>query len=220
MLDSKLNIDALTVEVFLSQIIAAQKELQNDYMAHRVLWRAFGLTKESAGQVQPFRFRKESIPQAEGISRYLVQSAQKPLWEDVDGIQAECKKLQLNIHQGQQMEFRLLANVQRHNTATDRKVAVSNPALLMAWLTRQAEKSGFEVLDATIEKPACEVHTAYGKGSTGRAHHDRPLHVFRLNQVRFDGVLRVLNPILLQKAILQGVGPKAAFGCGLLSVLP
>lgn len=210
--------NTIEAQAFLSRITAPPEVIENDYMAHRVFWRAFGLTPESAGQVQPFRFRKEGADTGQGLCNYLVQSAQEPAWEGVQGIQAECKRISLALESGQQMAFRLLANVQKHDTATDRKVAVTEPSKLIEWLTRQGEKHGFSILDAETRRPPSDVHSAYEKGTAGRAHNDRPRHVFRLNRIQFDGVLQIEDPALMIDAMVKGIGAKAAFGCGLLTV--
>lgn len=210
------------VEYYLSRISAPWRVIQNAYGAHRVFWRAFGLTEEQKPEHQPFRFRlQDSIDPRDEFVEYLVQSAQAPDWSEVLGIRADTKKVSFNAESGQAYHFRLLANISKQLTLPNgktKRVSVNRPADIEQWLIQQGQRHGFEIVSLIFEKPECEAQQSFHKGTSHLAAADRPKHEFQLNKTRFDGQLAVKDPDLFRNAIMSGIGPKAAFGFGMLSV--
>lgn len=54
--------------------------------------------------------------------------------------------------------------------------------------------------------------------ATGRKVDERGEHLVSIKMARFDGLLHVVDASLLKEALVVGIGPTKAFGCGLLSL--
>lgn len=72
-----------------------------------------------------------------------------------------------------------------------------------AWLTRQGEKCGFEIIGCREEEP----YDIRGKRSTG---------MMILRVVRFMGTLCVTDAVAFRRAYEKGIGPEKAYGLGML----
>jgi CRISPR system Cascade subunit CasE len=77
----------------------------------------------------------------------------------------------------------------------------------LAWLDRQAARHGFSVHGVTASRDE------FINGS-------KPGHTIKFFAVRFDGLLQVVQSDLFGRALVDGIGPAKAFGCGLLSLAP
>jgi CRISPR system Cascade subunit CasE len=73
------------------------------------------------------------------------------------------------------------------------------------WLIRQGLRHGFEVLAVRADN--------YRQPRLGGRGRD-----IRYSSLDFTGLLRVNQPEAFTRALLQGIGPAKAFGCGLLLV--
>jgi len=190
----------------------ARLDLSDPYQMHRSLVRAF---VSDPAQVPPrFLWRlEESHPQQE--STVLLQSAQAP---DFSELQArpgylsenlECalssKSVDLTrlVAFGVQYRFRLVANptVSREG----KRFGLVGEADQVAWLTRQGERHGF------LLKSTLVVNSHYIKTRKAGA-------VVSLLRVQYEGVLCVCAAERFCSALLAGIGPGKALGCGLLSV--
>jgi CRISPR system Cascade subunit CasE len=84
------------------------------------------------------------------------------------------------------------------------------------WLYSRAKKHGFDIVfsEAEFEGEKEQLNI------TGYTQHRFEGHgkSIRLSTLDFDGVLRVTDPTLFQKIVLQGLGPAKGFGCGLMLV--
>ena len=206
----------------------ARRDLALPYELHRTLARAF-----STAEGQDYRaahnvlFRLEPTMPSQ-LPTVLVQSTNVPNWAalplDYATTPVPCKSLELILTPGQVLGFRLLANptrkVAREGRSQGRRVPLLDTTLDDAeltpahqWLRRKAQLSGFEVLHAFSE--AHSLNAAPAAPATGSSFAKRSLPLYG---VRFDGLLRVLDPQLLTQALQQGVGPAKTFGCGLLSL--
>jgi len=62
----------------------------------------------------------------------------------------------------------------------------------------------------------------YPSGQPEGARADRLLYqanmAGKIQPVRFQGILQVVNPGALQETTIKGIGPAKSFGCGLLSL--
>lgn len=76
-----------------------------------------------------------------------------------------------------------------------------------AWLTSQAKRHGFEVMDGTLNVDAYTQHR--GRKAD-----------IQFSTVDFSGELTVSNPEPLIAALGHGIGRAKAFGCGLMLVRP
>lgn len=90
-----------------------------------------------------------------------------------------------------------------------RRVCYRGEELQLAWLERKAEQAGFRV--DSIMATSAGIIRAYRT----RAPDEKPMVFYG---VRFDGVLQVVAPELLVKAVEQGIGSAKGFGFGLLSI--
>lgn len=175
-----------------------------------------------------FLFRID--PQPGGRAVILVQSATKPDWgyafHNADYLlaaPAEVKAFDPRFTKGQHLRFRLLANPTKRFSKNSRErdgkpVAekwvgkrVPVPAeQLKEWFARRATAGGFSVDKDSITVQPGYVYVNKTLSEEGR----------RLRSVRYDGILEVTDPALLEETIVHGMGPGKAFGFGLLSVSP
>lgn len=79
----------------------------------------------------------------------------------------------------------------------------------LAWLERQGEKSGFEILSDRVRIDGYEQHRVTRKGSA-RAR--------EFSTIDFEGLLTVRDPAALLTAIAHGFGASKAYGCGLMLI--
>nr|WP_254846595.1 type I-E CRISPR-associated protein Cas6/Cse3/CasE [Hymenobacter sp. CRA2] len=155
-------------------------------------------------------------------STVLVQSATAPDWARLPAgylhQTAQCKPLSLAPTHGQILGFRLVANPTKKVARPDHRQG-SRVALLdvgraedgtpaQQWLHRKATRSGFEVLHVFSEGFPL---------SSARASHQQKGQL-PLYGARFDGLLRVTDPALLNNALNQGIGSAKAFVFRLLSL--
>ena len=159
----------------------------------------------------------------------LVQSALAPDWSTLDPAvllppdpfdprpNPAVKPVELPLQAGQRLAFRLWANptlkkVRRDENGERRN---SNRAPLLRedeqveWLRKRAGMGGFTVLGVTV-----------GQTQEQKLWKKKGTPPITLVTVQFDGILRVDRPDALREAVLAGLGPAKAFGCGLLSLAP
>jgi len=190
----------------------ARRDLADAYDMHRTLMRAFA----TDGQEVPGRFLWRLEP---GLNPWasptlLVQSCRCGNWDVLQGMPdylqrpAESKPLDLEtlLDAQQRYRFRLLANPTVSRAG--KRYGLVGESEQLGWLRRQGERHGFEVPSAGIL--ACGL---LDSRRGGRA----PI---RLRTVCFEGLLRVERAADLRLALVGGIGPGKAFGCGLLSLAP
>ncbi|WP_103503356.1 MULTISPECIES: type I-E CRISPR-associated protein Cas6/Cse3/CasE [unclassified Streptomyces] len=130
--------------------------------------------------------------------------------------------------------FRLTANPVRHTRrekdpvgTPTKRTAHRTPAHQKAWLLKQQDRGGFEV----VEKPKERRLLEYGDEhelvlrdhSPSRFRREPGAAVgndVRFTQVTFDGRLRITDVAKLRTAMTQGIGKAKAYGCGLLTLAP
>ncbi|MDV6376273.1 type I-E CRISPR-associated protein Cas6/Cse3/CasE [Deinococcus arenicola] len=169
----------------------------------RLLWRLDTLEDPDSGQATP---------------AVLVQSMTQPDWgalnaRDPDYLSAwDVRTLNLSptLSEGRVLHFRLRANVTVRRADEQGRSArhgVYRPEEQLAWLDRQGERGGFDVLGADITRSE-RVRTRKGK------------QVITLHAVTFEGALQVLDPTAVMGAVRGGLGHAKSLGCGLLSLAP
>lgn len=215
------GVDPIPDCLHLSRVVVETQLLADDYAAHRLFWRAYGLTDQSVGQQQPFRFRREL--QTDAMTTYLVQSQVCPQWNGVIGLEEVQSRVinfpQMCLEAGDIFRFRLKAALHRNCTRTRKTVAIRDPADIFSWLSAHASSNGFEVEPHhVIHTPARRAdHRSRIKNcADGNEPHSH--RFFGINEVLFDGYLRVTHASLFTRALSTGIGPKAAYGYGLLSI--
>lgn len=197
----------------------ARRDLADPYDMHRTLTRAF----VSGADNTPARFlwRLEAGSNAWAAPQLLVQSATAGNWEVLQALPGylqpdprqacqspgvECRELDLAtmLQPGRRFRFRLLANPTV--TRERKRYGLVEESAQLDWLARQGERHGFAVLGALVtasERLNCQRKQGLG---------------IVLQRVCFEGHLQVRDSDVLAGALLGGIGPAKAFGCGLLSL--
>lgn len=187
---------------------AARRDLADPYEMHRTLVRAF-VTDHT--QVPP-RFLWRLEPQlAPGKAVVLVQSAQSADWSGLrsnrDYLQnmPETKHVSLDqlLEANAAYRFRLLANPTV--TRNGKRYGLVTEDAQLEWLNRQGKHHGF--LTQAVMVTATDILKS-------RKHEG----VISLRRVCYDGILQVVDVPKVKAALLSGIGPGKAFGCGLLSL--
>lgn len=197
------------------------------YDAHQALWRVFG---DHPDRERDFLYRRT------GENAFLTVSVRPP--EDAAGLWAiRTKEYAPRLTAGERVYFALCANPvrkardahgkqKRHDVVQDaRKKLEERGVPKDEWPTRPAlaQKAGFEWLTARQEHLGIELEEegflveaytlqafAKARSREGRVH---------LGVLDMKGFARVEDPKRLHEALMQGVGPAKAYGCGLLTVM-
>ncbi|WP_020598401.1 type I-E CRISPR-associated protein Cas6/Cse3/CasE [Spirosoma panaciterrae] len=200
----------------------ALRDVSSPYELHRTLSHAFQTESGVDYRAQHgVLFRLESVGYGAALPTVLVQSLTEPNWNELPEAyflnRPELKPISPAFSVGQTLAFRLVANPtkkeKREGKSQGRRVALLNieqedgstPANV--WLRRKGEQHGFQVLYATTD----DFWLGADRRSQGK-------NAIPLYGVRFDGLLQVSQPNLLQQALISGIGPAKAFGFGLISV--
>jgi CRISPR system Cascade subunit CasE len=115
------------------------------------------------------------------------------------------------VEQHAELRFRLRANPTKRidrrqaDPLAGKRVSLRDPEEQLGWLHRKLEAAGAAVQMATITDGGVL------RGEREGAH-------VRYEVVRFDGVLRVLDPGTLETSVRSGIGVGKGYGLGLLSL--
>jgi CRISPR system Cascade subunit CasE len=156
----------------------------------------------------------------------LVQSVSEPDWNLLPkgySFPIQSNSFSLEFIQGQSFQFRLVANPTKKEKREGRKqgrrqalpdfqpLQTENDELTpaQAWLRRKGEQHGFEILWAISEA------FWLGPGVNESVAQKQSLPLYG---VRFEGILRVIEPEKFILGIREGIGSAKAFGFGLLSL--
>ncbi|MGW4816778.1 type I-E CRISPR-associated protein Cas6/Cse3/CasE [Kitasatospora cineracea] len=101
----------------------------------------------------------------------------------------------------------------------------------LAWFLDRTTRWGFTIPEARTDTPAPGLDAPDGNGPSAREVRitDRDRRTFTkpgtrtpvtLTTATFEGHLRISDPALLKTALLEGIGPSKAYGCGLLTLAP
>ncbi|MFC5697831.1 type I-E CRISPR-associated protein Cas6/Cse3/CasE [Pseudomonas sp. GCM10022186] len=188
----------------------ARRDLGDAYEMHRTLVRAFVVDGHSA----PARFlwRLEAGGNAWATPVVLVQAAVEADWSVLQGLPSylqrpvESKRLALEewVEGGGRYRFRLQANPTV--TRRGKRHGLVGEAEQLAWLGRQGERHGFSV-EAALVTASDVLASRKGEGRIS------------VQRACFEGVLQVQSLDTFSRALIAGIGPAKAFGCGLLSVV-
>lgn len=189
----------------------ARRDLADPYDMHRTLVRAFVRDEREAPPRILWRLEPS---QAWDDAVVLVQSRDAGDWSFLAGspgyLQAAedalCSKAFEPAglaQQGAVVRFRLAANPTV--TRAGKRIGLVGEDSQLEWLGRQGQRHGFDLRSALV----CAGGRLHGrKGSTR-------MTVLR---VLFEGFLEVRDTESLTRAIVDGIGPGKAFGCGMLSL--
>lgn len=196
--------------MYLSRVLLKPGQLDNAWQWHRALWTLFPGIERESGESSPFLFRVESVNLQQG-AQVLMQSSIEPEHESDRAMLQAKKDLQRQLRVGQQLAFSLVANVTktiRDQDNPERKLRV--PLIVeeqqIAWLKRKFTESAEIDFPRLQIQPQPPVYFRKGR-SPGK-----------IVPTRFEGVLQVRSPDVLQHALESGIGPAKAFGCGLMLV--
>lgn len=192
----------------------ARKDLSSAYEMHRTLSRVFAVCDNTP----PARFLwRQEVTRSWDASEVdlLVQATVPGQWgvlqhwpgyvarEQAD----KAVDLQTLVREGAHYRFRLRANPTV--TRSGKRYGLKAEADQHAWLVRQGQRLGFDVL-------ACE-----RSGSDQlSARQPRAGGIITVQAVTFDGVLAATDEAALRAALVSGVGHAKALGLGLLSLAP
>ena len=191
----------------------AMVEAGRPYELHRSLMSAFSDSQDGGpGRVL---FRLDIDPRTGGMS-VLVQSEKEPDWTALNGFGSflseppQCKPFTPAVAAGQVLYFRLRANptIKRNG----KRVGILREEEQAAWLGRKATENGFKVVSLTvIPEGIAQDKMTDGVGSP---------HDLSLLSVRFEGILRVVDPPVFRRTLEHGIGSAKGLGFGLLSIAP
>jgi len=189
-------------------------EAGRPYELHRSLLSAFP-GRESGGPGHVL-FRLDTDEETGGMS-VLVQSEKQPDWARANGAagfiaEHKTRPFDPEFVQGQMLRFRLRANPTRRIRDSGKRQGVLGEPAQVDWLRRKGLQSGFEVIDATVIKE--------GFAEDKMTDTNDRKHSLTILSVRFDGLLRVIDPDAFRQTIEQGMGSAKGFGFGLLSIAP
>jgi CRISPR system Cascade subunit CasE len=123
---------------------------------------------------------------------YLAREPESKEWNPEAMLRAESKR-----------RFRLVANPTV--TKNGKRVGLANEEEQLAWLSRQGERLGFTVEMALV------TDSGFVMSRSGKS-------LVQFQRTCFDGILAVRDVSRISEALISGIGPAKAFGCGLLSL--
>lgn len=206
------------------------ERLHGPYADHQWLWQWFTAADGSTQHLaRDFLFRRH---EQDGQLRFYVVSARPPV-PVLGHWQAQTKDYQPQLEVGSRLAFQLRVNPtvrhnrddgksKRHDVVMEarRKLKASSDAADLSpqalihqvchdWLHRRAEGLGFEVDPDHLLVEAYQQHTEP---------HGKSKNTLKFSTVELQGTLTVTDADAFTKALLQGIGPSKAFGCGLMLV--
>jgi len=186
-----------------------RRDLANPYAMHSTLTRLFAEPDEKP---ERFLWRLEVEPDQ---ARLLLQSHRPPVWERVQNADTYFSEIDPakpldqyfeSLQIGKLFRFRLKANPVV--TKAGKRLGLSNIEEQLNWLSERVSTRGFQILGAMVSTSEREKYT--------KANSNSPPII--IQTATFDGHLRVTDPECAKTAVLQGIGPAKAFGCGLLTL--
>jgi CRISPR system Cascade subunit CasE len=172
----------------------------------RVLWRVDEDPEHGLVLVVQSRLKPDwSWASEDETQRYVAQPKASPV--------TQVSALRLRLAAGQMLGFRLRANPTKkrrfRKSGDHKRVGIEIESDQLDWLRRKGESAGFEILTVQVT-PEDTVE--------GVIRRDSARHRLNLVALRFDGSLRVTDPVLLRKAVARGIGSGKGFGFGLFSL--
>ena len=202
-----------------------RNELADPYELHRTVCQAFPHANYKDNESSGILFRVDLHPRTQ-VPTLLVQSSQTPEWafllsekkgyllNDADlPLEVEnpsFRELDLRLHAGQVLAFRLRANPTKRIKDTTKRIGLVQEEEQRAWLERKLATAGSALISVNI----ADEQIMHGKLFKEK----EPEKRMNLLSVRFDGVLQVKDPTQLVKSIQAGFGSAKGLGFGLLSL--
>lgn len=198
----------------------------DDYRHHQFVWQLF-----KGADDRDFLYRRDDNG---NWPRYYTVSAREPM--DREGLwEVETKPYAPKLTEGMALAFSLRVNPvvsrrdeagkqHRHDVVMDHKRRTgfkehhhaARPALPeimreagLEWLTKRAEKHGFQFNPELVTVDGYEQHRSI-KPKGGK-----PIHFSTLD---FGGLLSVTDAGVFEQALASGIGPAKGMGCGMLMI--
>jgi CRISPR system Cascade subunit CasE len=211
-----------------------RRDLADAQELHRTVMSAFPeASSDGARAAQAVLHRLEADPRRGRLLLY-VQSRPEPDWTrlpagylvDLGGelpnpASRRIDSILAELREGMTLVFRLRANPARKidtKTGPDgkrrngRRVELRGDAERIAWLQRQGERCGFAIPTRdgvpgvrVVEEPRLRAARGAKPAAT-------------VVPALFDGTLRITDAEKFRQAVVHGIGPAKAYGCGLLSL--
>jgi CRISPR system Cascade subunit CasE len=213
-----------------------RNELADPYEMHRTVCKAFpdGIFKEARSEANTtgILFRVDLHPRTH-IPTLLVQSRQTPDWSfllvdrkdyllgdsdlPLDVENPAVKEMNLQLHEGQVLAFRLRANPTFKKTTMNEngeshkaRLGIFKEEEQHTWLERKFQSAGAALISVNILND----QFVQGKLFAEKEKANR----MKFLSVQFDGVLQVKDASNLVNAIFTGFGSAKGLGFGLLSL--
>lgn len=208
-------------QLTLNHATVARRHLRDSYDWHQAAWECFPGRPTAA---RDFLTRLDESPQGFRLLIVAPQPPTRPVWCPPQAWQS--REIPPNYFQRSRYAFQLRANPTRKVINRDkpkvvrpdgrldrnknaRRVALRQPADLVAWLERKAAGGGFAV-EADTLRVIPEGQDHFNRGRQHGAH----------ASVEFRGTLSVTDPAKFHQTFVTGLGSAKAFGFGLLVVAP
>jgi len=197
--------------MYLSRVYVQWPKSKNAYTLHGSLWELFPNRPDDA---RDFLFRVEW--EKTGVGATILMLSQKEPTSGIDSVEIKAlRDYSLKLLEGQRFRFLLKANPVktikdekgRKNAKGDIKncrVPLIKEEEQRQWLMRRLE--GVAVLEEMQISPCIPLYFRKGKQAG------------KIVPVRFEGVLKVIDPQVINELVAKGIGPAKALGCGMLSL--
>ena len=207
--------------MYLTRVLLPWRPGQNPYSWHQQLWHLFPEESDRRNRTKDekkaegkkaefpayFLFYVEEVKVGQGTV-LLLQSPAKPVeTETVKFLNPPHELTYKAVTGDMKVQFILTANPTKMKSASRNRVPFIGQQNLVSWL--QCKIKAFGELDRDILfTPGHPIF--FRKGNTAG----------KINPVRFEGKMRIVDVASFNKAASIGIGPAKAFGCGLLLVKP
>jgi len=221
-----------------------RRDLADCYQMHRTILSGFPQAPAGRQAREHFGvlYRAEPNERSPTLLRVLVQSQHAPDWShlrpgtlgptpDERGNPAvrQIDREYAQLQPGMDLVFRLRANPAkrlsnrtpgRDDPLVGKRVALLREEEQLAWLTRQGERCGFQLLHTEVQPEVPDVRVTAQTIQRGwrPEHGAAPTMLLHFGAVLFQGQLHVNDADQFRETLTQGIGSGKAFGFGLLSV--
>lgn len=165
---------------------------------------------------------------------HLVEQAGWPTLEQPGWTTFAYGEFLNGLTQGDTWNFRLTANPVHHISrpgdpkgAETKRAAHVTPEHQLAWLLKQQERGGFEVVRKPADRQLAERRDEYQVILHGRIPEQfskretvGPRRRVTFTRVTYDGRLQITDPAAVRRALTHGLGKAKAYGCGLMTLAP
>lgn len=198
---------------------------KNHYKIHQAIWDLFS---DHPDRKRDFIYRRDETKEV------CFLTASKRIPKDESGFwKIETKPYEPKLKNGQWLSFSLLANPvrtgrnakgkhARFDVVMDEKLKLKEKRIPRnqwptlgeiayeagkKWILQRSDKLGVEIDETSLKVDEYREITFPKKGRR-----------IKIATLEFNGILTVIDPDMLCKALFHGVGPAKSFGCGLLLV--